>query len=138
VNINLGELNYLALVVVTVFSCALGVAWYTVWVRPWMKEVGLTREAVLANRAQAVRGYAIAAVSWLLTASTLAVIVQLANATTLVDGLVLGLMVGVGSVATFLAVNYSFAMKSLRLYFIDVGYPVLAHAIMGSILALWR
>ena len=72
--------------------------------------------------------------AWLIAAGALAVIVQLAWADDAADGAVLGLIVGVGFVVTFLALNYSFAFKSLKLFFIDAGYPTVAYAIMGTVL----
>ena len=43
-NIDFGDINYLAVLVALVISFVMGAAWYGILANPWMKEVGLTRE----------------------------------------------------------------------------------------------
>ena len=53
-------------------------------------------------------------------------------------GLVVGLLAGLGWVATGLGVTYLFERRPLRLYLIDAGYHVLSFAVMGAILGVWK
>ena len=137
-NIDFGDITYLAVLVALVISFVMGAAWYGILANPWMKEVGLTREYAATHKARAYFSYLTGAVAWLIAAGALAVIVQLAGADDAADGVVLGLIVGVGFVVTFLALSYSFAFKSLKLFFIDAGYPTVAYAVMGAVLGAWQ
>ena len=126
------------MLVALVISFVMGAAWYGILANPWMKEVGLTREDVATQKARTYFSYLTGAVVWLFAAGALSVIVQLAGATDAADGVVLGLIVAVGFVVSFLGLNYSFAFKSLKLFLIDAGYPIIAYAVMGTVLGAWQ
>ena len=68
----------------------------------------------------------------------LAMIVQATGANSLTEGLLLGLIAGIGFVATAQAAHYSFEGRPLKLYLINTGYPVVMLAIIGSILGVWQ
>ena len=51
-NIDLGSLNYLAIIVGIIFNQVFGAAWYSAWSKPWMAEVGLTQEDMEAMKEQ--------------------------------------------------------------------------------------
>ena len=53
----------------------------------------------------------------------------------LIDGAVIGLIVGVGFVMTTFAAGYVFEGRPPKLYFINVGYSLVALIVMGGILA---
>ncbi len=78
-DIEFGDINYLAVPVPLVISFAMGVAWYGILADPWMKEVGLTRKNVAAHKARVCFSYLTRAVIWLIAAGALAVIVHLAG-----------------------------------------------------------
>lgn len=50
---------------------------------------------------------------------------------------VVGLVVGVGWVATSFGVNYLFAGRRLALFAVDAGYNVVLFALMGLIIGLF-
>jgi len=56
---------------------------------------------------------------------------------TLLSGLMYGLIVAVAWVSTSLGINYLFSRKSLKLFFIDAGYFLVFFPIMGAILGVW-
>ena len=117
----------------------IGALWYSpvLFAKPWMAEVGITKEEFSEKQKTAYKGYAVSIVASIIIVLTLAVVVQLAGATAALDGLVLGLFAGIGLVATTQAANYSFESKTVRHYLINVGYPVVAFAVIGILLALW-
>ena len=53
-------------------------------------------------------------------------------------GLMAGLLVGVGWVATAMLTTFLFERRPLALWGIDAAYHVLTFALMGLILGLWR
>lgn len=69
---------------------------------------------------------------------TLAMIVQLIGASTAAEGVLLGLLAGVGFVAATQLPNYMFEPRSLKIYVINVGYPVVTFTTIGLLLTVWQ
>ncbi len=139
-NIDIGSLNYLAIIVGIIINQALGAAWYSVLGKPWMAGVGLTMEDVEAMKGTARQWYpfVVAAVSALVFILGLAVVIQGMGAEGVVDGLILGLLAAIGFIATSYATTYSFEGRSLKIFLINTGYPVISYAIIGVLLAVWQ
>ena len=85
-----------------------------------------------------MRAYAMALVASVLTVFGLAVIIQATGADELLDGLVIGLIAGIGFVASAMAGQYEFEGRPMKLFVINAGYPVLVFALGGSILGVWQ
>ena len=139
-NIDLGSLNYLAIIVGIIINQALGAAWYSALGKPWMAGVGLTMEDLEAMKGTARQWYpyVVAAVSALVFTLGLAVVIQGMGAEGIVDGLILGLLAAIGFIATSYATTYSFEGRSLKIFLINIGYPVISYAIIGVLLAVWQ
>ena len=84
-----------------------------------------------------IRGYIIAVIASIVIALALAITIQATKAEDL-DGLLIGLIAGVGFVATTFGASYAFEYRSLRIYLINAGYPLVSFAIMGTVLGLWQ
>ena len=138
-NIDLRSLNYLAIIVGIIINQAIGAAWYGAWSKPWMAEVGLTQEDMEAMKGTARQWYpyVIAIVSALVFTLALALLMQGMGTENVVDGLILGLLASVGFILTSYATTYSFEGRSLKLFLINSGYPVISYAIIGVLLAVW-
>ena len=139
-NIDLGSLNYLAIIVGIIFNQVFGAAWYSAWSKPWMAEVGLTQEDMEAMKGTARQWYpyVIAVVSALVFTFVLALLIQGMGAENVVDGLILGLLASVGFILTSYATTYSFEGRSLKLFLINSGYPLISYALIGILLAAWQ
>ena len=139
-NIDLGSLNYLAIIAGIIINQALGAAWYGALGKPWMAEVGLTQEDMEAMKGTARMWYpyVVAIVSALIFTLGLAVVMQGMGAEDFVDGLILGVLAAVGFIATSYATTYSFESRSLKLFLINSGYPLISYAIIGVLLAVWQ
>ena len=139
-NIDLGSLNYLAIIVGIIINQALGAAWYSALGKPWMAGVGLTMEDFEAMKGTARQWYpyVVAAVSALVFTLGLALVIQGMGAEGVVDGLILGLLAAIGFIATSYATTYSFEGRSLKIFLINIGYPVISYAIIGVLLAVWQ
>ena len=136
-NIDLGDINYLAVVVAVVVNMIGGAAWYGILAKPWMAEVGLTKEKIDADRPGMIRGYILAVIASVVIALTLAVLVQTTGAED-IDGLTVGAIAGIGLVATTLGTVAAFEKRSLRLYAMNAGYPVVMFALIGALLGYWQ
>jgi hypothetical protein len=55
-----------------------------------------------------------------------------------IDGLTLGVIAGVGFVGTTLGSMSAFEKRSLKLYLMNAGYPVIMFAVIGALLGYWQ
>ena len=136
-----GELNYLAIVVGVVINMVLGALWYSPVLvgKPWMAAAGITAEDIEeAGKGEQYKGYAVAVVVSIVLVFVLALLTRNLGIDEPLDGLVLGLVAGIGLVAASQAPNYSFEGRSLRLFLINLGYSVVGFAIIGVLLAVWQ
>ena len=139
-NIDFGSLNYLAIIVGIIFNQVFGAAWYSAWSKPWMAEVGLKQENMEAMKGTARQWYpyVIAIVSALVFTLVLALLIQGMGAEHVVAGLMLGLLASIGFILTSYATTYSFEGRSLKLFLINSGYPLISYALIGILLAAWQ
>ena len=135
--LDLGDINYLAVLLAVIINMIGGAAWYGILANPWMAEVGLTKEQINADRAGMIRGYITAVIASILIALTLALFIETTGAKNM-DGLVLGLIAGIGFVATTVGTMAAFEKRSLKLYLINAGYPVIMFTIIGALLGYWQ
>ncbi|WP_419553208.1 DUF1761 domain-containing protein [Candidatus Poriferisodalis sp.] len=137
---DLGSLNWWAIIVAIVFNQTLGAAWYSMLAKPWMAEVGLTDEDMEAMKGTPRQWYpyVVAIVLALVFTLGLALLAQGLDVDTFGEGLGLGLLVAVGFVLTSNGINYTFEGRSLRLFAINAGYPLISYCVIGVMLALWR
>ena len=139
-SIDLGSLNYAAIVVGVVINQLTGMAWYTVLSRYWMAETGLTQDDMEAMKGTPRQWYpyVIAVAAAVVFVVGLAVLIQALGAEGAADGLAVGLLAAVAFIMTTNAMNYAFEGKSLRLYGINNGYHLLAFAVIGAVLGAWQ
>lgn len=130
-NIDLVEINYLAVVVGVIVNMAGGALWYgPLFANPWMAENGFTREGI-QEAGGAWKGYSVAIAAAIVSVFILALLIQLTGADEIAEGLLVGLFAGVGFIAASQASSYTFESRSPRLYLINIGYPVVTLAING-------
>ena len=137
-NINLGELNWLAVAVTAVVAYVLGAVYYIALGKPWMSAAKLTNEMVAARKSDNNIAYGTVALASIVGAVILAVLVQATGANDAVEGLILGVIAGLIITAVGQVPNYAFQYRGLKLYLIDAGYPLLQMAIGGAILGYWQ
>lgn len=134
--VDLGSLNGWAILAAVVAAYALGALWYAppVLGRAWLTALG-KRPEELGNP---VRAMTIQFLLSLATATVLALLVVRFGAITWAEGAAIGLVAGVGLVATSLASDYVFCGWGLRLYAIQIAYKLASLTLMGAILGAWR
>lgn len=133
---DIATLNFLAIGVSALSSFALGGLWYSplVFGKVWMKETGLSEEAVQNQNMAKVFGLAF--IASLVIAFNLAMF--LGNESTLESGTFYGFLAGFGWVAMAFAINDLFEQRSCRLFAINAGYHISAFTLMGAILGAWH
>jgi hypothetical protein len=134
--VDVASLNGWAILAAALAAYALGGVWYAppVFGRAWLSALGKRREEL----GSPVRAMTIQLLLTLVTATVLALLVVRFGAITWAEGAAIGLVAGVGLVATSLASDYLFCGWSLRLYWIQVAYKLVSLTLMGAILGAWR
>jgi hypothetical protein len=134
---NFSKVNFLAILVATIIYMVLGALWYgPLFSEPWMELIGMTAEQAQQGSSPVI--YLIPFVGALIGFYVLALFINATNMGTLSGGAMVGLLAGIGFLATFAGVNYVFSMRPLQLFLIDIGYPVVSLVIAGAILGKWR
>lgn len=126
------QVNYLAVLITTVITMVLGFLWYSplLFGNAWMKQVGLKKEEMSGG----------SPVTYILTALTalggsfvLAVLLTMMKETTLMSGMIVGLLVGI-SISVKIGMNFLFESRTWGLYFITIGYHLVTYLIAGIII----
>ena len=128
-------LNWLAILVATVAGFALGGIWYgPLFGDAWLAALGKTADQIQPSPTPFIISFFTA----LITAVVLALFINTLDISTLGGGVVIGLLVGIGFIATAMASDSAFGDTGLNLWLIQSGYRVLYSVLMGAILAVWR
>jgi hypothetical protein len=134
-----GSVNWLAVIVATVASMALGFGWYMALGKQWMAALGKTREQVAegAGSNQAVP-YILAALMQLIMAGTLAMFIpRLMGAATVSNGLIVGFHCWLGFVITSMIINHRYQGSRWSLTLIDGGYLLGVLLLQGLVIGLF-
>jgi hypothetical protein len=126
-------INWLAVLVAGILHIVISLAWYqpVFFGRAWVKLSG-------KEMTPAMRWIPAGLSAHLVCILALAVIVNLTNAATVLEGIAAGVLVTVGFVATLLAGELVWEKIPFKLYLIRVGDQLLTLCLGGVILALWR
>ena len=138
--VNIGELNYLAVIVAVIVNMAAGALWYSpmLFAKTWASENGFNLDELSEQRSGAYIGYAVSIVASIVIVLVMAVLAQATRAEGWVDGLALGLMAGIGFTAMSMGSNYTFEDRGIKLYLINAGYPLLSYTGIGLLVTLWQ
>ncbi len=133
--LSFNDLNWLAILVAAVAFFALGALWYQpkVMGNKWMKAAGVDPSEASPNPWIFVGTL----IAYFLMAMVLALIAQGIGASSVGDGLVLGLFTGMVFVGAQAWVNATYEGRSLDLVLVNGGVGVLGHVIMGIIVSVW-
>lgn len=133
--LELTGLNWLAILVATVIGFAIGGLWYgPLFGDAWLAALGKTADQIQPSPTPFIISFFTA----LITAVVLALFINALNVSTLGGGVQIGLLVGIGFIATAMASDSAFGDTGLNLWLIQSGYRVLYSVVMGAILAVWR
>lgn len=132
--LDFSQVNHLAVLAAALSAFVLGGLWYSplLFGTRWSREAGVDMQKA-GHPAKVFGGaFVMALVASYLMARLLGA------APSLHQGLHLGLIVGIGFVATSFGINYLFAQRSLVMWLIDGGYHVGQFVLVGLILSLWH
>jgi hypothetical protein len=116
---------------------ALGAAWYSpfAFLNAWREAAGVDEAAMKAGMARAV---AVDVIGALVMAFVLVHAVVYAGAATIGQGAAVGFFNWLGFIAVILIGSVMHELRPMRLFVINAGYNLVALALMGAALAVWR
>jgi hypothetical protein len=128
------DVNWLAVIVATVASMALGFGWYTVFAKPCMAALGRTADQINGNDPSP---YIWSVIVQLVMAYFVALITpNLFGATTAWTGVMCGAHMWVGFVITAMILNHRYQGAPWRLTLIDGGYLLGVLLVQGLVIGL--
>ncbi len=133
-------INFVAVVVTAVITMVIGGLWYSViFGKQWMALAGIkmTEKDKAEMKKKAGPAYLMGFVVALVSSFVLALVITLANAVTILDGVLVGVLVWFGFVATVHIGSVLWERKSWKLFFINTMYSLVTLVISGAILAVW-
>ena len=136
-------INYLAVLVAAIANMVIGFLWYgPVFGKTWMKLMKFNKKKMDEEKKKGMaKNYIIMFISSLVMAFVLAHALVFGSAYLNIKGIPAGLMVGfwnwLGFIATVMLGMVLWDGKPWKLYFLNVGYYLVALLVMGSILAVW-
>jgi hypothetical protein len=136
----LGQLNWLAVIVAAIVYFALGAAWYSnaLFAKPWQRAIGW--DASQPQPQINPMTYVIPGIGYLVIAVATGMIAKATGTDTFGEGIVLGLITGVGFGLTFALINAFFTPNSpapMTLFAITGAYNLIGFLILAAIIAVW-
>ena len=135
-----GDLNYVAVVVAALIPMVLGMWWYA----PkfglgdvWLRLIGMTEEEIREGGGGQGPLMGLMLISALVQSYVLALLVKMTGAAGFVDGVVLGIWLLVGVIATTSLGVYLFAGRGVRLWAFNNAYHLVGVVLMTGLLAAW-
>jgi Protein of unknown function (DUF1761) len=133
-----GSVNWLAIIVATVASMALGAGWYMVLANQWMGALGKTRDQIMANSGGSATPFIIAALMQLVMAYSLALFTpKLMGSMSVTNGLIVGFHLWLGFVITSMIINHRYQGAKWSLTIIDGGYLLGVLLVQGLVIGLF-
>lgn len=137
----LGQLNWLAVIVGAVIYFALGALWYSpmLFARPWQRSIGWDPDRTPPEMNPMT--YVVPFIAYLVMAVAVGMIAAAAGSDTLADGIVLGLVLGIGLSLMHTLVDAAFDPNKPQpwtWFAINGSYHALGLLIVAVVVSAWR
>lgn len=137
--IDLGQVSWLGVIVGAAIYFVLGAVWYSpvLFAKPWQAAIGWdpARQPPQMNPMT----YAVPALLYLIAAIAMAIIAAATGTDSITEGLVLGLITGIGFALPMTGVEATFdpnKPKPMAWFLITVAYHLIGFAILGVAVAI--
>lgn len=128
----------LAVVVAAILHWLLGAVWFITLKEQWLAGLGTTAEQLMARGIPAWLPHVVTLIANFALAYVLGWVIMSTGPQTLVRGVIVALVLGIGIAASVFATELVFEAKSLQFFCIVAGYPLVGMVIMGIVLGAWK
>ncbi|MDX1450257.1 MAG: DUF1761 domain-containing protein [Acidimicrobiia bacterium] len=135
--LSFADLNWLAVLVAGLAYLIIGAVWYTdaLMGRQYRAALGLDPDTQgTPDPSLLVTNL----MGWLVSALALGLVMAAAGASGVGDGIIFGLVVGVGFIVTQMLVTSTYEGRGMALFKVNAPYVVIGYVVMGIILATWQ
>jgi hypothetical protein len=138
---DLSGINWLPVIVGTIIYFGVGAVWYSpiLFARPWQRSIGWDPEKRPPE--MQVTTYIVPLLAYLVMAIAIAMIAKATGADTFGEGLVLGLVVGIGLAAMHSVVDATFdpnRPQPWTWFAITASYNLIGLLVVSILVAVWR
>jgi hypothetical protein len=129
----LSNLNFAAVFVAGIAHMVIGLIWFMprLFGKQWTE---LTKQEMKPARKWMATGF----IGHMVMATVMAIVVYLANATTIFEGVVVGMLLWIGFVVTLEIGELIWEKIPFKLFAIRIGNHFVGFSVAGLILAVWR
>lgn len=135
------DVNYIAVLVTAVIGFVIGMLWYSplLFANAWMKLSGIKKEVMEKAKKKILPTRIASFISLLVMTYVLAYFVNIAGASTVLEGAQTGFLLWLGFIAsvTLGKVFFLWEGKSVKLYVLNAAHYFVVMITMGAILAVW-
>ncbi len=134
------DINLLSVIIVTIISIILGTLWYSplLFGNVWIKLMGFSKKDIEKGKKKGMaKQYIIMSITSLIMIYVLAHFVDYTGSITFTQGMVTGLWIWLGFLATTMLGTVLWEGKSFNLYLINTIYYLVLLMLAGGILAVW-
>ena len=129
-----GSINYLAVLVGAVFNMVLGTLWYGPFFgKLWLKLIDKKQDEIESKPYL----YIFSFIAAFITGMILNLVVGGFGATAFFPGLLIGVVVWLGFVATVTLTFSIFEGPKLSVWMLFIGYQLVIFAVLGGVFAVW-
>jgi len=135
------QINYWAVLLASVVYFIIGALWFapTFLGTMWKRELEAHRVPLLGvSSEKMILTMGVTFVSCILSAFGLAWLIYITGCATALSGFVLGCIISAFFVVPTVATIFVWENRSINLFLIDVGYPVIGIIVSAMILTLWQ
>lgn len=118
-------------------SWVFGAIWYMALSKPWMAASGIKVDANGRPEGSSPTPFILSAIAMVLVAGMMRHIIEQAEITTLIKGIMVGGGIGLFMISPWIMINNAYGMRPFKLTMIDSGYAIIGCAIIGAILVLF-
>jgi hypothetical protein len=132
------RLNWVAILVAAIASFLFEALWYSVFLNEWLAGIGRTREWLMGSGMSPALQYGVAILCAVITATVLSICIQASGEHSARRGVLVGVLVWLGFVATTWATEYIFEVRTLKIYAINAGFWLFDLILIGAIVGAWK
>jgi hypothetical protein len=134
-----GSVNWLAIIVATIASMALGFVWYMALANQWMAALDKSRDEVMAGGGNPATPFIISALMQLVMAYFLALFTpRLMGSIDVNNAVITGFHLWLGYVITSMIINHRYQGAKWNLTLIDGGYLLGVLVVQGVVIGLFK
>lgn len=133
------SVSLLPWIIGAVINMVLGALWYSpvLFAKPWMKEAGVTAEYIEVSKGKMGKVYIFTTITAFVTSYAIGFLIVNTGAMTVVDGLIIALIVWIGTNVPPIIKNWGFEDRTIKLGIINHGYDLVVYLLVGLLFVLF-